>query len=288
MNRIILLCLIAGLLIAGCEKPKDKPEKPFYPAEGAVNARYSIGDTLTVVFAQGNLQYQASTSTWRFASNQYDVIGYNNELLDSNYNGWIDLFGWGTSGYEGLMPYTVDDSNSHYVPGERDIAGTDYDWGQYNNISNGGNKKGVWRTMTYNEWRYLFNFREDAKVKRGLATIAGARSNGGDMCGLLLLPDKWELPAGCSFQYGVAEGFETNRYTMEQWNKMHGAGAVFLPAGGYRDKYTVSLVGEYGCYWMSTYYDGFTASELYIQNKGYDFSTSARSNGHNVRLVQER
>ena len=108
------------------------------------------------------------------------------------------------------------------------------------------------------------------------------------MSGLLLLPDKWELPTGCTFHYGVAEGFETNRYTMEQWNRMHNAGAVFLPVGGYRDKYRVSLVGEYGCYWTSSYYDKYTASDLYIQALGYNLSTAARSNGHSVRLVQER
>ena len=49
MNRIVLFCLLAVFLLSGCEKPKEKQEKPFYPAEGAVNARYSIGDTVTVV-----------------------------------------------------------------------------------------------------------------------------------------------------------------------------------------------------------------------------------------------
>ena len=280
--------MLAVFLLLGCEKAKEGREKPFYPAEGAVNARYSIGDSVTVVFAQGNLQYQASTRTWRFALNQYDVIGYSNELVDTNYAGWIDLFGWGTSGYNELMPYTVVGIDSCYVPEFTDIDGTDYDWGRFNVVSNGGNKRGVWRTMTYDEWRYLFFFREDARMKRGLATIENARANGGAMCGLLLLPDKWELPEGCTFQYGTEEGFETNRYSIEQWNRMHSAGAVFLPAGGYRDKYRVSLVGEYGCYWASTYYDKFTASELYIQAIGYGLSTSARSNGHSVRLVQER
>ena len=288
MKKSVLLCLLAGLLIVGCKKPEKKPEKPFYPAEGAVNARYSVGDSVTVVFAQGNLQYQASTQTWRFASNQYDVIGYTNELVDSSYNGWIDLFGWGTSGYEGMMPYLVMDSNQWYVVGDGSIAGTPYDWGVFNAISNGGNKKGVWRTLTFDEWHYLFSFRESAGVKRGLATIEGARSNGSAMCGLLLLPDKWELPEGCSFQYGVSKGFETNRYTMAQWNRMHGAGAVFLPAGGYRDGYAVSLVGEYGCYWTSSYFDSFTASDLYMQDIGYGLSTAARGNGHSVRLVQNR
>ena len=65
-----------------------------------------------VIFSQGNLQYQASTGTWRFAENQYDYVGNatlgnvyengvkcNNALISDSYTGWIDLFGWGTSGY---------------------------------------------------------------------------------------------------------------------------------------------------------------------------------------------
>ena len=62
---------------------------------------------------------------------------------------------------------------------------------------------------------------------------------------------------------------------------------VFLPAGGYRDIKIVSLVGEYGCYWTSTYYDHLSARELYMYHTGYDLSTAARSNGHSVRLVQD-
>ena len=43
---------------------------------GAINSLFTInsnGDQ--VYFSQGNLQYQASTNTWKFADNQYDYIG---------------------------------------------------------------------------------------------------------------------------------------------------------------------------------------------------------------------
>ena len=36
-----------------------------------------------VVFSQGNLQYQASTNTWRFAEHQYDYIGKAQALLEA-------------------------------------------------------------------------------------------------------------------------------------------------------------------------------------------------------------
>lgn len=68
--------------------------------EGGINALFTIiEDGDKVYFSQGNLQYQASTNTWRFAEHQWDYVGEGNNNISPNYNGWIDLFGWGTSGY---------------------------------------------------------------------------------------------------------------------------------------------------------------------------------------------
>ena len=283
-----LLWALLPLLLAACHKEPGEGEKPLYPTVGAINARYSVGDAVTVVFAKGNLQYQASTRTWRFADNQYDVLGISNASADSLYAGWIDLFGWGTSGFNGLMPYTVDDTNSHYAIGEFDIARTDYDWGRFNAISNAGNRPGQWRTLSYEEWEYLFFYRKLATGKRALASIEEVGVNGSAMGGIILLPDKWELPEGCTFVPGNEYGFATNCYNITQWYKMENAGAVFLPAGGYRDSLDVSLVGEYGCYWTASYYTDETAYELYLLNSQYAFGTAARANGHSVRLVQEK
>lgn len=73
---------------------------------------FSIAEGKTVSFAPGNLQYNAvqgshlradgttGKGTWRFAENQWDYVGYDNEKIAENYDGWIDLFGWGTSGYD--------------------------------------------------------------------------------------------------------------------------------------------------------------------------------------------
>jgi len=283
-----IIPVLAVLLFCGCEKEVPEVEKPLYPTVGAINARFTVGDSVTVVFAQGNLQYQANTHQWRFANNQYDVIGNANEQIDTTYSGWIDLFGWGTSGYEGLMPYSTDDTSSHYVPGETDIAGTDYDWGQHNAITNGGNQTGQWRTLTYKEWQHLLRFREGASLRWAMATIQSVGPDRTDMVGLVFLPDKWELPSNVSFQPGRTDGFQTNVYTVGDWNLMQSAGAVFLPAGGYRDGTSVSLVGSYGCYWTSTTYTDDSAYELYYQSTGLAFYTTARAIGHSVRLVMDK
>ncbi len=78
--------------------------------EGAINGKFSVASGKQVYFSKGNLQYQASSNTWRFAEHQYDFVGddtngnvsvgsdkCNNALISSSYTGWIDLFGWGTS-----------------------------------------------------------------------------------------------------------------------------------------------------------------------------------------------
>lgn len=71
-----------------------------YASEGALKGEFSVSATKKVHFSQGNLQYQASTKTWRFAEHQYDYIGSANSQISSSYTGWIDLFGYGTKWLE--------------------------------------------------------------------------------------------------------------------------------------------------------------------------------------------
>lgn len=287
MRKIIIL-ISSLILLSGCKPEMVEVERPLYPTEGAINARYSVGDSTTVVFAMGNLQYQASTNTWRFAEKQFEVLGVGNTNIDTNYMGWIDLFGWATSGYNGMMPYSTSDTNNYYGPYRNDIAQTQYDWGEHNPIVNAGNMAGLWRVLESSEWNYLLNLRHGAGAKRGLATIENVGEQGSDVYGLVLLPDKWNLPSGIEFHFGTKNGFATNVFSAGDWNQMQAAGAVFLPAGGYRDGLRVSLVNEYGCYWTATYFTDETADELYFLSTGLSLSTAARSNGHSVRLVQNK
>lgn len=123
--------------------------------EGALSGVFSVSDTKEVRFSQGNLQYQASTDTWRFAEHQYDIVGIgyrltdegqdcyvggtvsnsDNKLIFSAYGGWIDLFGWGT----GNNPTNISNDKTDY----QIFA----EWG-VNKISNGGNVANAWRAIT--------------------------------------------------------------------------------------------------------------------------------------------
>ena len=185
--------------------------------QGALPGAFSVSATEKVYFSQGNLQYQASTNTWRFAEGQYSYSTTNNNR-SATYTGWIDNYCYGNSGYSSHSPWNT----SSYLT--TNISGTNYDWGVYNAISNGGNKAGLWRTLTQAEWVYLINTRANASSRRGQASVNGIN-------GLVLLPDAWSKPSGISFTANPGN-YTTNVYTLSQWAQMEAAGAVFLPAAG--------------------------------------------------------
>ena len=47
--------------------------------EGELSGLFSVGENHQVKFSLGNLQYQPSTHTWRFAENQWEIIGVTND-----------------------------------------------------------------------------------------------------------------------------------------------------------------------------------------------------------------
>ncbi len=286
--------------------------------EGAVKGLFSISETEQVYFSKGNLQYQASTDTWRFAENQWNFVGdelngnvaengvkCDNALIGSNYDGWIDLFGWGTSGWDNgnafYHPYdhykdSIDANHGYgYGPTQNNsyffnLAGDNAlaDWGVHNAIANGGNQSGLWRTPTADEFMYLFQKREGARSKCGPATVCG-------VYGFILLPDYWALPDDLDFKPSVFD-YTTNAYETSQWELMENAGAVFFPLTGYRDgKNILSLTGtsKYGEYWSSSYSESHTEKACHIlfyasYLNSYFNNHSKRYLGLSVRLVQDR
>lgn len=249
------------------------PENVVEIENGTIKAAFSVSSTDKVYFSTGNLQYQASTNTWRFAAKQYHMVGVSNDNISSTYSGWIDLFGYGTSGYNNKYPYMVSSTASDYVSGS--IAGTNYDWGKYNAISNGGNAVNMWRTLSIEEWKYV--------IKRtGRYSVALVNT----VKGHVLLPDIWVQPDGIPF-VSDASSYEANTYTQQDWIEMEKAGAVFLPDASYR--------------WGTSYNDYpygqaylWSSSEKAVQlmarensSKPIDYTITGTTRGCSVRLVKD-
>ena len=294
--------------------------------DDTILAEFSVSDSTKVYFSQGNLQYQASTNTWRFAEHQWDFVGdsvngnvYENGVKSDNakisptYEGWIDLFGWGTSGWESganaYEPYSTSIKGIEYCPGgdcNNDLIGSyaNADWGVYNAISNGGNQTGLWRTLTNLEWTYLIYGRVHANCLMGQGKVNNVN-------GLILLPDGWKTPSSVKFTYGLgndfcSDSYLTNVYSQEEWAVMQSYGAVFLPAAGCRqaepppaydyyyvlhptiDCNTTDMLGAgfLGEYWSSSAYDKVYVGELHFDNHWGRMDYLNRFDGLSVRLVQ--
>lgn len=236
-------------------------------------AAFSVSSTKQVYFSSANLQYHPANDLWRFAPSQLDYIGDGNENISSTYNGWLDLFGWGT----GSNPTNTSQDYTDYS--------TFINWGT-NQI--GADAPNTWRTLTKDEWLYLLDTRTNAFSLRGVAQVNGVN-------GWILLPDSWTGPAGITFKSGFHSEYSVEAYgqyqtfTADQWSKMEAAGAVFLPAAGDRDGYVYG-VGTLGRYWSSTMRSGFMSTGVYCLSfcsSGASMDSDNRCGGRSVRLVQD-
>lgn len=220
-------------------------DSPSGPKDSFIHGVFSVAADNKVMFSKGNLQYQASTNIWRFAEHQWDMIGDANKNISSSYSGWIDWFGWGT----GNNPTKSSTSSSDY--------GKFTDWGK-NTISNGDGKS--WRTLTRDEWVYVFDTRKTSSgIRYAMATVNG-------VSGVILLPDNWS-----SSNYSLSNtnktdaSFSSNRISQSDWtNKFEANGAVFLPAAGYRYGTSVDYVGSGGFYWSASYYGSYDARYVWF------------------------
>lgn len=232
---------------------------------------FSVTKSKKKYFSKGNLQFRSSPYEFRIANSQYEVIGAANNAISGNNPNWIDLFGWGTSGYSTCaVPWENSYDNSVYkvdADGTYNMSPTT-DW---------GTNLGDWITVTKQYWEVMLQDRSQASDKTGMAVIGNTHH------GLVVLPDYWVLPNGCRF---APSGI--NQYTFSQWNAMEAAGALFLPAAGRREGSNVMEVDSKGYYWTGTRKD---RSEVYSLQFGNTLSSISITPdqphlGYSVRLVK--
>ncbi|MBR6439638.1 MAG: hypothetical protein IKS65_10770 [Bacteroidales bacterium] len=210
----------------------------------------SVSENSKVYFSPGNLQYNPSTQSWKFADNQYVFIGSANSNISPTYNGWLDLFGWGT----GDNPTNSSVENDDYA--------NFTDWGD-----NCGDPTGhgyEWKTLNSDQWLYLFQHHT-----YGRCTVHG-------VFGYVVLPD------------GATADIPWS-YTDDEWEALEAQGALFFPAAGSREGTIVSSVGLSGGYWSSTkyFYNNDDAIWLYIYENDYYVNGCEKSIGSSVRLVRD-
>ena len=296
----------------------DIPEPPTPPTpptpgnapEGAIDGLFSVSPTQKVYFSQGNLQYKASTKTWKFAEHQWDYVGNyslgtvyengekcNNSLISPTYSGWIDLFGWGTSGYNHgavcYQPWSISEENSNYYAYGFynyclfEMSGQ-ADWG-YNSIINGGNLEGLWHTLTKDEIIYIIDTRNTP------SGIRFAKALVGDVCGVVLLPDNWDASVySLNSPNNDGASYNSNVIDSSTWvDVLEPNGAVFMPITLNRIGQSIGD-GNYGVnegyYWLATYTPGGSAYNIYFTEVGLtpddDCGDMDRHVGRAVRLVQ--
>lgn len=239
---------------------------------------FSIGEGVKVEIAPGNLAEDGKS----FVKQQWMIGG---------------MFFWGSN-----VPIEKTEKIYDYANHKETEAINDCkkfrDWGE--NIGES------WRTPTIDEWYYLFNKRNDAQCLHSIGCING-------IYGIIILPDKWELPEDCSF-YGMPtykyiddkryrvddlsgrEGLANeywdidlwcnNSYSIEMWIKMESAGAVFLPMykhekGFYEASYWSSTPLKDEFIWRQSLFFSFDALNGLYSN------AAGRNCGMSVRLIRQ-
>lgn len=278
---------INGYITSGVNVIVDNTEH-----QGQLSGVFSVGVTKKVKISRGNLRYHTTTKQWSFHEKQCDMV--HNAVVDdisgeyadgSGY--YIDLFGWGTSGYNHgaicYQPYSISGVvNDYYVYGSSSLnlydSNGSADWGK-NAISNGGGVEGIWRSLTNAEWNYLLN-------ERGGYMYAKGKLNG--FPGLIIFPDDWD-----SELYSINNAnnntvnYNSNKISMNQWDDVFETnGAVFLPAAGYRNVIEIGGVQVDGNYWSSSVYDDtYTFSLTFSSSTLSALTAATRGGGRSVRLV---
>lgn len=257
----------------------DKPDVE----DAVLPGEFSVSSSKKVHFSKGNLmatKNSGSGYSWGFAANQYDLIGAkagNTTILSQAAGSIVDLFCWSTP----KTSYGICINTAYQCGGDF------LEWGA--NIDD----KGTWRTLSRTEWQYLLGNSTVRANKVGSATVGGFH-------GIIILPDSFTDPmrnngSEAFVPHSDVQAWSANVYSRIDWEAMQTAGAVFLPATGWRaqdiydsNKTEVQNVGVVGWYWSSTtYITEYYAYCVDFRESKISDEYYLRSYGCAVRLVTD-
>lgn len=236
--------------------------------EKKLSGLFSVSPTKKVRFSSGNLQYQASTDTWRFALNQYDIVGdsvYGNVYIEgikcdnnrasATYDGWIDEFAKWTSGFDNTSEDSLAirfhpwdrDTSAVYVNHERGYR--NYGYGPSIGDKNLGQEtedsiyylRGKYANYDWGVYNPISNGGNKAGLWRTLGFnewfyLIHERKNDirgyavvDGIKGLVLFPDDWADSQDLPAFVIRADTCTENTFNIEEWIRLENAGAVFLP-----------------------------------------------------------
>lgn len=221
--------------------------------DGAIMAEFSVSETKKVYFSMGNLQYSTEGShkcadgttqpgTWRFAEKQWEEgtllywgnTGYNDSIKQVNSDDWY------TEEWRAIKYF-----KSYETIAQSDISNTYNDWGVYNAIENGGNTPNKFRTLTRDEWVYLWEQRPNADKLRGTTKVDGIDCT-------YLLPDNWD-----NLEANIPSALYSSKQIYDVFpsvNTLLDKGVVFFRKNPKKS----NLSGNSGeGYWSSTYTDKY-------------------------------
>lgn len=191
-----------------------------YTYSALIQRPFSVSDTRTVFFSQGNLWYDGGPQRFCFETNQAEAPFY---FLGHH----LSLFYWSKDWLRSVQFYWLDFDASEHMTLFADRGMTFV--GQY-----------FWRTLSSQEWSYLFNLDKNDTKRKGKIKY-GVNVRGGGNC-VVLLPDDWDENI-----LSLETFASTNSYDLASWSKMEKAGAVCLPTAGRRKSLLpISMVGYQG------------------------------------------
>ena len=232
-------------------------EPSYLPGE------FSVSGTTKVKFSKGNLYWDGTESKFKFEANQWSTTPASDDTWNPSH---VSHFFWSktasvayAASYSGSGSTT---SDVFFTNATQTTANPDFH-------VNGETGTNQWRTLSNAEWSYLLNTRNNASSLRAWVTLSNV-----SVSGLVLLPDG---------STATASGITTS-------SALADAGAVFLPAAGYRNyRMSVYEVGSHGRYWSSTTPDEYYAQEacgmVFVSGDVVTLSFT-RDQGYAVRLVR--